>query len=92
MKSRASIQSHPIHPMLVSLPIGLWTTSLAYDLLSAAKGERRLRQTAQIGLHVDLPDMGMVESVHLSVFHWVLGDVFGRINRNGRYAFHVCDH
>ena len=46
MKSRAHIQSHPIHPMLVSLPIGLWTGSLAYDLASAAAGDDRLRRSA----------------------------------------------
>lgn len=46
MKSRASIHSHPVHPMLVTLPIGLWTTSLAFDVMSAASGDRRLRQTA----------------------------------------------
>lgn len=40
----------------------------------------------QEGLHVDLDDMGMVESIHLCVFHWVLNDVYARINREGRYA------
>ena len=39
MKSRASLKSHPIHPMLVCLPIGLWTGSLAYDLVAAAAGD-----------------------------------------------------
>lgn len=46
----------------------------------------KLRQTAQTGLHVPLDDMGMVESIHLCVFHWVLNDVFARINGVGRYA------
>src|SRR5687768_5793702 len=47
MKSRASIQSHPIHPMLVTLPIGLWTASLGYDLASAASQDgERLRCSA----------------------------------------------
>ncbi|MBI3462235.1 MAG: phosphoheptose isomerase, partial [Planctomycetes bacterium] len=30
--------------------------------------------------------MGMVESVHLALFHWVLNDVFARINHEGRYS------
>ena len=38
------------------------------------------------GLHVPLDDMGMVESIHLCLFHWVLNDVFARINHEGRYA------
>ena len=48
-------------------------------------GGGKLKQIQQHGLHVELDDMGMVESIHLCVFHWVLNDVFGRINREGRY-------
>jgi D-sedoheptulose 7-phosphate isomerase len=46
----------------------------------------KLRNMAQSGLHVPLNDMGMVESIHLCLFHWVLNDVFARINHEGRYA------
>jgi D-sedoheptulose 7-phosphate isomerase len=46
----------------------------------------KLRQMAKAGLHVPLDDMGMVESIHLALFHWVLNDVFARINLEGRYA------
>ncbi len=46
----------------------------------------KLKQIQQAGLHVPLDDMGMVESIHLCLFHWVLNDVFARINREGRYA------
>ena len=46
----------------------------------------RLKDLQQAGLHVDLDDMGMVESIHLCLFHWVLNDVFARINQQGRYA------
>ncbi len=49
-------------------------------------GGGKLREMAQTGLHVPLDDMGMVESIHLSLFHWVLNDVFARINHEGRYA------
>jgi len=45
----------------------------------------RLREMQKFGLHVPLDDMGMVESIHLAVFHWVLNDVYARINREGRY-------
>jgi D-sedoheptulose 7-phosphate isomerase len=45
----------------------------------------RLRAIQTGGLHVELQDMGMVESLHLCVFHWVLNDVFARINRTGRH-------
>ena len=46
----------------------------------------KLREMQQDGLHVALDDMGMVESIHLSLFHWVLNDVYARINSEGRYA------
>lgn len=46
----------------------------------------KLRQAARHGLHVPLHDMGMVESIHLALFHWVLNDVYARINREGRFA------
>lgn len=46
----------------------------------------KLKQIQDDGLHVALDDMGMVESIHLCVFHWVLNDVFARINGEGRYA------
>jgi len=45
----------------------------------------KLKTMQQYGLHVELDDMGMVESIHLCVFHWVLNDVYARINREGRY-------
>ena len=46
----------------------------------------KLKQLQTDGLHVELDDMGMVESIHLCLFHWVLNDVFARINAEGRYA------
>ncbi len=33
MRSRASISSHPLHPMLVAFPIGLLVTSFVFDLI-----------------------------------------------------------
>ena len=36
MKTPASIGKHPIHPMLVTFPIGLWVFSLVCDLIGLA--------------------------------------------------------
>jgi len=33
MRSRARMSSHPIHPFLVAFPIGLWVTSVIFDLI-----------------------------------------------------------
>ena len=46
----------------------------------------QLKDLQQQGLHVALDDMGMVESLHLCLFHWVLNDVHARINALGRHA------
>jgi uncharacterized membrane protein len=38
MASPASIKKHPIHPMLVGFPIGLWVFALVCDVVRAAGG------------------------------------------------------
>jgi D-sedoheptulose 7-phosphate isomerase len=40
----------------------------------------KLRQLAQQGLHVPLDDMGIVESIHLTAFHWVVDNLYARIS------------
>ncbi|HLY99506.1 MAG TPA: DUF2231 domain-containing protein [Candidatus Angelobacter sp.] len=37
MRSKASIQSHPIHPMLVAFPLGLWIAGSIFDLMALAQ-------------------------------------------------------
>lgn len=39
----------------------------------------KLRTLAHKGLHVPLDDMGIVESIHLTAFHWVVDDMHRRI-------------
>jgi D-sedoheptulose 7-phosphate isomerase len=40
----------------------------------------KLRALARQGLHVPLEDMGIVESIHLTAFHWVVDDLHRRIS------------
>jgi D-sedoheptulose 7-phosphate isomerase len=40
----------------------------------------KLRGLAQAGLHVPLDDMGIVETIHLAAFHWVVDDLHRRIS------------
>jgi D-sedoheptulose 7-phosphate isomerase len=42
----------------------------------------KLRTLAQQGLHVPLDDMGIVESIHLTAFHWVVDDLHRRLSLN----------
>ncbi|HEU5322628.1 MAG TPA: DUF2231 domain-containing protein [Methylomirabilota bacterium] len=37
-RTSASIARHPIHPMLVVLPLGLWVAALAFDVVHAVTG------------------------------------------------------
>ena len=39
----------------------------------------KLRTLAHQGLHVALDDMGIVESIHLTAFHWVVDDLHRRL-------------
>jgi uncharacterized membrane protein len=47
---RMSIAGHPIHPMLVTLPIGLWIFSLVCDLAFAGTGNAQWQTTAYLTL------------------------------------------
>ncbi len=38
----------------------------------------KLKALARHGLHVPVDDMGIVESIHLTVFHWVIDDLYRR--------------
>jgi D-sedoheptulose 7-phosphate isomerase len=40
----------------------------------------KLKTLAHQGLHVPLDDMGIVESIHLTAFHWVVDDLHRRIS------------
>ena len=40
----------------------------------------QLRKLAQQGMHVPLDDMGVVETLHLAAFHWVVDDLHRRIS------------
>jgi D-sedoheptulose 7-phosphate isomerase len=40
----------------------------------------KLKALARQGLHVPLDDMGIVESIHLTAFHWIVDDLYRRIS------------
>ncbi|MEI8375371.1 MAG: SIS domain-containing protein [Planctomycetota bacterium] len=46
----------------------------------------KLKEMAHAGIHVPLDDMGMVESVHICLIHWIVDDLHARINSSGRHA------
>ncbi|HMP15395.1 MAG TPA: SIS domain-containing protein [Gemmatales bacterium] len=40
----------------------------------------KLKTLAHYNLHVPLDDMGIVESIHLTCFHWIIDDLHRRMN------------
>lgn len=50
MTTRATIAGHPIHPMLVTIPIGLWVFSLVCDIVYASNADGRWETTAYFTL------------------------------------------
>jgi len=43
-------------------------------------GGGKLKSLAQYNLHAGIDDMGMVESLHQVVFHWIIDDMYRRIS------------
>lgn len=50
MSSRVSIAGHPLHAMLVTIPIGLWVFSLVSDIAVLSTGDARWESTAYFTL------------------------------------------
>ena len=44
--TNARVAKHPIHPMLVVFPLGLWVTALVFDIIHAATGSAAMRTVA----------------------------------------------
>jgi D-sedoheptulose 7-phosphate isomerase len=45
-------------------------------------GGGTLRQIAHHGLHCPIDDMGIAESLHLVVFHWIIDDLYRRFSES----------
>jgi uncharacterized membrane protein len=45
-ETRASIAKHPIHPMLVVIPLGLWVAALAFDIAATVTADAMWRTLA----------------------------------------------
>lgn len=46
MTTRVTIAGHPVHAMLVTIPIGLWIFTLTSDVVFAVSGDSRWEATA----------------------------------------------
>ena len=50
MTTCVTVGGHPLHPMLVTLPIGLWVFSLVCDFVFVSNGDTRWETTAYFTL------------------------------------------
>ena len=64
MRTPAQIAGHPIHPMLVTLPIGLWVFSFVCDLIALRSGQPDTWHTVALYTMVG----GIVGAVLAAVF------------------------
>jgi uncharacterized membrane protein len=46
VESRVRAMGHPLHPMLVTLPIGLWTSAVVFDLIEMISNNAVFGQVA----------------------------------------------
>lgn len=82
MSTRITVAGHPIHPMLVTIPIGLWVFSLVCDFGYVFTGDDRWATTAYFTL-----GGGIVGALLAAVpgFIDLLGIHEPRAQRVGRY-------
>jgi uncharacterized membrane protein len=86
MSTRVTVAGHPIHPMLVTIPIGLWVFSLVCDFGYIFSGDSRWAVTAYFTLGggivgallaalpglLDLLGMHDPKAQRIGTFHMVL--------------------
>jgi uncharacterized membrane protein len=86
MSTRVTVAGHPVHPMLVPIPIGLWVFSLICDFVFISTGDPRWAVTAYFTLgggivgallaavpgFIDLLGLHDSRAQRLGVYHLVL--------------------
>jgi len=77
--SGARLGKHPIHPMLVVIPLGLWVTALVFDIVHAFTGNPAMRTAAFWNIGVGI--IGALLAAVPGVVDW-----YGMTGRAGRLA------
>jgi len=67
---------HPLHPALTDVPIGAWTTALAFDALEMLGGRKELRAGADTAVAIGL--LGAVGSAITGLTDWSETDGRGK--------------
>src|SRR5258706_11322256 len=70
---------HPLHPALVAVPLGAWTTAVSLDVAAAANHDRGLARAADFAIAVGL--VGAVGSALTGLTDW--SETSGQARRTG---------
>lgn len=70
---------HPLHPALVAVPIGAWTTAVSLDVAAAANNDRGLARAADFAIAVGL--VGAIGSAVTGLTDW--SETSGQARRTG---------
>jgi uncharacterized membrane protein len=77
----AKIAEHPVHPMLVVFPIGLWVAALVFDIIHAATGNALWGTLAFWNIALGI--VGALLAAVPGFIDWL--DMQGRAKRLGTY-------
>ncbi|MFO0588488.1 MAG: DUF2231 domain-containing protein [Polyangiaceae bacterium] len=69
MESRAKFLGHPIHQILVAFPLGLLSTSVAFDVLRTATGNKKWSRVSKTVLGAGL--LGAMAAAPFGLIDWV---------------------
>jgi nitrite reductase/ring-hydroxylating ferredoxin subunit len=70
---------HPLHPALIDVPLGAWTTALALDVAAAVTGDRRLARGADFAVGFGV--VGAVGAAITGLTDW--SETSGQSRRTG---------
>jgi uncharacterized membrane protein len=70
MESKVKLLGHPVHPMVIVFPLGLWITAVVFDLIRLGMGNLELAVVSYWTIAA-----GLIGAVIAALFGWI--DWFG---------------
>jgi len=84
---------HPLHPVLVDIPIGSWTAAIVLDWLGVFSGKKRLGKAADVAIGVGVAGAGAAAVAGMTDWHYTSGEarrlglVHALLNTTALFAF-----
>jgi uncharacterized membrane protein len=83
MQSRVRSMGHPVHPMLVVFPLGLFTTAVVFDLVHLLSGNDTFAQVGFWNITAGL--VGVLLAAPIGLLDWMAIPAGTRAKRVGAY-------